>query len=65
MTLAAAASALRQRIGAPLAPAGREALEAALGPARGSLPRDEAEGHWRRGLSLPLAAAVRLARGDS
>ena len=64
LTLAAAASALRQRIGAPLGLAGREALEAALGPARGSLPPDQAEGHWRRGLSLPLAAAVRLARGD-
>jgi predicted ATPase len=60
--LAAAAAALRRRIGAPEAE-GAE-LDLAVARARGSLAAAEAERCWRQGLGMSLAAAVALARGD-
>ncbi|HXT50011.1 MAG TPA: protein kinase [Thermoanaerobaculia bacterium] len=65
LTLAGAAAALRQRIGAPLAGEEKRELEVALAAARAALPAAEAEGAWRRGLGMPLPAAVSLAGKDA
>jgi predicted ATPase/tRNA A-37 threonylcarbamoyl transferase component Bud32 len=65
LTLAGAAAALRQRIGAPIAGEEKGELESALASARAALPPAEADSHWRRGLTLPLPSAVSLAASDT
>ena len=65
LTLAAAAGALRQRIGAPLAGGEKRELESALAAARGALSATIAESSWRRGLAMSLPAAVSLASSDA
>ena len=65
LTLAGAAATLRLRIGAPLVGEEKRELEGALTAARASLPAAEAEEGWRRGLAMPLSAAVSLAGSDA
>jgi len=62
LRLAAAASVVRQEIGAPLTPSEAEQLEATLLPAREELG-ELAEAAWTEGLALSLPQAIDLAHG--
>ena len=64
LTLAGAASALRQRVGAPLAPAEQSKLDKALADARTSC---EAAGlkAWMEGWNMSEEEAIRFAFGDT
>jgi len=58
--LAAAASTVRQAIGAPLTPSEAEQLDDGLLPARTALG-DEVEAVWAEGLAMSLSQAIELA----
>jgi non-specific serine/threonine protein kinase len=63
LRIAGAATALRERIGAPLWPAGLAALEQRLGPARQRLGPARAAECWAAGRALSLDDAVAEAMG--
>ena len=58
LRLAGAAAALRQNVGAPLAPAEQAKLEASLFPARQSLTDPASETAWQEGWALPIEKAI-------
>jgi predicted ATPase len=58
LRLAGAAAALRQNIGAPLAPAEQAKLEAALEPARQALSNTTGATAWLEGWTMPVEKAV-------
>jgi predicted ATPase len=59
--LAAAAAALRERVGAPPSPAVQVELERALAALQRLLGPERARATWREGAALPLEDAARLA----
>ena len=61
LRLGGAADALRESLGATLAPQERAKLERRLDPARATLGTDAAEAAWQAGRDLPLDEAVALA----
>jgi predicted ATPase len=61
LRLAGAAAALRQNIGAPLAPAEQAKLEAHLGPARFALADTSGATAWLEGWGMPLEKAIEKA----
>jgi hypothetical protein len=58
LRLAGAATAVRERIGAPLAPSEKVRLDADLDPARRGLPGAAATTAWMRGWATSLDEAV-------
>jgi len=58
LRLAGAATALRERIGAPLAPTEKVKLDADLDPARRALPGTAATTAWMRGWTTPPDEAI-------
>jgi len=58
LRLAGAAAALRQNIGAPLAPAEQAKLEAALDPVRQALTNTASAAAWLEGWTLPVEKAI-------
>jgi tetratricopeptide (TPR) repeat protein len=58
LRLAGAAAALRQNIGAPLAPAERAKLETSLHPARSGLSNAMSSAAWLEGRALPFEEAI-------
>ncbi len=58
LRLAGAAAALRQNIGAPLAPAEQAKLEATLNPARQALTETVGMTSWLEGRALPVEKAI-------
>lgn len=60
LSLAGAASSLRQEIGAPLTPSEVEQLDEGLAPAREALG-DQSDAAWTEGLAMPLAEAINIA----
>jgi len=58
LRLAGAATALRQMIGAPLAPTEKVKLDADLDPARRGLPGAAAATAWMRGWAMPADEAI-------
>jgi predicted ATPase/predicted Ser/Thr protein kinase len=58
LRLAGAAAALRQNIGAPLAPGEQAKLEALLDPAREALTNTASAMAWLEGWSMPLEEAI-------
>jgi tetratricopeptide (TPR) repeat protein len=65
LRLAGAATALRQRIGAPLAPTEKVKLDADLDPARRALPGAAATTAWMGGWALSPDGAIEYGLGDS
>jgi DNA-binding NarL/FixJ family response regulator len=61
LRLAAAATSLHDRIGAPLTPSSRARLDRALEPARRSLSAEAAESAWQAGSILDLEQIVSAA----
>jgi hypothetical protein len=59
--LAGAATALRERIGAPLVPTEKVKLDADLDPARRGLPAAGATTAWMRGWASSLDEAIEYA----
>ena len=58
LRLAGAAAALRQNLGAPLAPAEQAKLEAALDPARRALTNTASTAAWLEGWTLPVEKVI-------
>jgi predicted ATPase/tRNA A-37 threonylcarbamoyl transferase component Bud32 len=61
LKLAGASAALRQRIGAPVSPAGKAKLESCLDPARQELDSAAATTAWMQGWAMSLEQAVEYA----
>jgi predicted ATPase len=61
--LAAAAAVLRERVGAPAAPAVQAELERSLGAMQRLLGPDGARSAWREGAGMSIEEATRLAAG--
>ena len=61
LRLAAAATSLHERTGAPLTPRSRTRLERALEPARRALPPEVADAAWQAGITLDLDQIVAAA----
>jgi hypothetical protein len=62
--LCGAAAALREALGAPLAPNRREEWERELGAARAALGEAAFAAAWAEGQALPLEDAITLALQD-
>ena len=65
LTLVAAASALRESIGAPLSEPEQAKLDENLAPARAALDAEAQQAATNAGMALPLAQAIELALSNS
>jgi predicted ATPase len=63
LLLAAAASVLRDRVGAPPSPAVQSELQRSLGAMRQALGLEAARRVWREGVAMPVEGVIRLATG--